>query len=161
MAIPGKLLALDVGNARIGAATCDPLGLTVRPLGVIERRNRRADVDEVVRLLRQEEAEAVLCGLPLNMDGSEGEQARQIRAWARHLARALRAIFGRPLPVIFWDERLSTYVAQELAEQEGTLWSNAAEDAVAAAVILRSYLDAQRRGTAADYGRIDLPPRTE
>jgi putative Holliday junction resolvase len=56
-------------------------------------------------LVQREAAQAVICGLPLNMDGSEGERAQSIRKWAMRLAHALRALLGAPLPVIFWDER--------------------------------------------------------
>lgn len=154
----GKLLALDVGLARIGVAVCDPLRLTTRPLTVIERRSRRDDFADLAKLVRQEEIVAVICGLPLNMDGSEGSQARTVRKWAERLAYALRAILGNPVPVIFWDERLSTFAAQELLT-ENQPWSSKqkpAEDAAAAAVILQSYLDAQRLGETLDFGSINL-----
>ena len=150
-----KLLALDVGLARIGVATGDPLGITVRPVAVIHRRSRREDFAELAKLVRDEEAEAVICGLPLNTDGSEGEQARTTRKWAMRLAQALRVLLGRPVPVIFWDERLSTHEAQEFLARG----IRAEEDAAAAAVILRAYVDAQQRGSDLDYGRIELPER--
>lgn len=153
---PGKILALDVSDARVGVATCDPLGLTVRPLCVIRRRTRRQDFDALTHIYAQEEACLVVCGLPLNMDGSTGPQARKVRAWAARFARALRAISGQAVPVIFWDERLSSWAAHEWATVHGP--HPAGADAVAAAVILRSFLDARRTGQAADYGRIDLPP---
>lgn len=152
---PGKLLALDVGLARIGVAACDPLGVTVRPVAVIHRRGRREDYAQVARFVESEGAEAIVCGLPLNMDGSEGPQARTVRKWAGRLARALRNILGRSLPIIFWDERLSTVEAGEFLAEE-TPGSQIGEDAVAAAVILRSYLDALRRGAGDEYGRVKL-----
>lgn len=155
----GKFLALDVGLARIGVATCDALGLTVRPVTVVHRRSRREDFDVLARLVREEGAEGVVCGLPLNMDGSEGDQARTTRKWAMRLAQALRTLLGTPVPVIFWDERLSTQEAQDFLA-EGQAWGlRAEEDAAAAAVILRAFLDAQQRGSDLDYGRIDLPER--
>lgn len=153
----GKLLALDVGLARIGVATCDGLGLTVRPITVVHRRSRREDFDVLAQLVREEGAEAVICGLPLNMDGSEGQQAKTTRKWAMRLAQALRTILGTPVPIIFWDERLSTHEAQDFLE-DGRAWGlQAEEDAAAAAVILRAYLDAQQRGSGLEYGRIELP----
>jgi putative Holliday junction resolvase len=156
--VTGKLLALDVGLARIGVATCDPLWLAVRPVTVIRRTSRRDDFARLAQLVRDEEAVAVVCGLPLHMDGSESDQSQTIRKWAMRLAQALRVLLGRPLPVIFWDERLTTFAAQEiLAEQE----VKSAEDAVAASVILQSYLDAQRRDEPLDFGRIELPPREQ
>lgn len=154
----GKLLALDVGLARIGIAVCDPLRLAARPLTVIQRRSRREDFGQLADLARQEEIVAIICGLPLNMDGSEGSQAQTVRKWAERCAYALRAILGKPLPVIFWDERLSTFAAQELLSADSP-WQGkhkTAEDAAAAAVILQSYLDAQRLGEKLDFGRIEL-----
>lgn len=156
----GKLLALDVGLARIGVAVCDGLQLTVRPLAVVYRRSRNEDFAQLAELARREEAQAVICGLPLNMDGSEGPQAQTTRKWAMRLAHALRALLGRPLPVLFWDERLTTVAAKELiAERGSSLPGEAGEDAVAAAVLLQTYLDATQRGEPPTYGRIDLPAR--
>jgi len=153
----GKILALDVGLARIGVATCDPLWLVVRPLTVIQRASRRADFEQLADLARQEEIRIVLCGLPINMDGSEGAQAQTVRKWAMRLAQALRVLLGQPLPIVFWDERLTTFAAQEILVSDGSHWG---EDAVAAAVLLQSYLDAQRLAEPPDYGRIELPATT-
>ena len=158
---PGKLLGLDVGLARIGVAVCDPLGLAARPLTVIKRRSRRQDFGVLAEIVEVEEAAgddivAIICGLPLTLDGSEGQQARTTRKWAERLAYALRTILGRPYAVIFWDERLSTFAAQEILAATG---SKVPEDAAAAAVILQSYLDAQRSGQLVDYGRIELLTR--
>jgi putative Holliday junction resolvase len=130
--------------------------LTVRPLTVIRRTSRQVDFERLAQLVRDEEIGAVICGLPLNQDGSEGGQAQTVRAWALRLAQAIRAILGRPVPLIFWDERLSTFAAQEFLAASG---ARDAEDAVAAAVILQSYLDAQQRGEQLDYGRIELPAK--
>jgi len=137
----GKLLALDVGLARIGVATCDPLGLAARPLQVIHRRSRREDFDLLAKLIKEQEAVSLIVGLPLNMDDSEGPQAQSVRKWADRLAYALRAI-GTPRPIIFWDERLSTFDAQQIMADSDT---RIEEDAAAAAVILQRYLDAQRQ----------------
>jgi putative holliday junction resolvase len=156
---PIKLIALDVGLARIGVATCDPLGITVRPLVVIQRRSRQEDFDRLVALVAQEEAEAVVVGLPLSMDGSESEQTKMTRTWALRLARALRTARKEPMPVIFWDERLSSFAAQELMADDPKRAKATGEDAYAAAVILRSYLDARKRGEGERWGRIDLPQK--
>jgi putative Holliday junction resolvase len=158
----GKLLALDVGLARIGVAVCDGLHLTVRPLTVVDRRSRNEDFAALADLARREDVQAVICGLPLNMDGSEGPQAQTTRKWAMRLAQALRALLHRPLPVIFWDERLTTFAAQELmADSAASLGKGVREDAVAAAVLLRGYLDAVARGESLQFGRIDLPQKFE
>jgi len=158
----GKLLALDVGLARIGVAVCDPLRLAARPLTVIHRRSRRDDFAEVAQLVQRDEIVAIICGLPLNMDGSEGPQAQTVRKWAERCVYAMRAILGQSLPLIFWDERLSTFAAQELLAEQGNNGNSrqkTAEDAAAAAVILQDYLDAQRLGETLDFGRIELATR--
>ena len=152
----GKLLALDVGMARIGVATCDPLWLSVRPITVVHRTTRREDFVQLAQFVRDEAAEAVICGLPLNMDDSESAHTQTIRKWAMRLAQALRTLLGRPIPVIFWDERLTTFAAQAIMTEQR---ARGADDAVAAAVILQSYLDAQRQGDPRDFGRIELPVR--
>lgn len=138
---PGKIIALDVGDARIGVAACDPLRLTVRPLRTLLRRNRRIDFDTLARIYAEEEAVLVVCGLPYNMDGSEGPQARRIRNWAARFTRALRNILDEDVPLLFCDERLSSFAADEWIAAEGS--HPAGQDAVAAAVILRTYLDGQ------------------
>lgn len=152
----GKILALDVGDARVGVATCDPLGLTVRPLRTVPRRSRREDFATLAEIFAAEEADFVLCGLPLNLDGSDSPQTGKVRNFAERFARALRVIRGEPVPVIFWDERLSSFAADEWIAAEGD--APAGQDAVAAAVILRSFLDAQRQGRGQEYGRVELPP---
>jgi putative Holliday junction resolvase len=152
---PGKLLALDVGLARIGVAVCDPLHLAARPLLVLTRASRREDFDRLAQVVKEQEAVAVVCGLPLNMDGSEGDQARMTRKWAMRLAHALRALLGRPIPVVLWDERLSSFTAQSIIAAQGL---KVGEDAAAAAVILQDFLDAMQRGTPAN-DVIMLPPK--
>lgn len=81
MTVPpqGKLLALDVGLARIGVAVCDGLQLTVRPLTVVYRHSRNEDFAQLALLARRQDVQAIICGLPLNMDGSEGPQAQTTR----------------------------------------------------------------------------------
>lgn len=158
--VPARTLGLDVGLARIGVALGDPLGLSARPLLTLQRRARNDDFAALAALARQHEVDGVICGLPLNMDGSEGAQAATTRKWAMRLAQALRALLGKPLPVIFWDERLSSFTARELQ----AAFPGVGEDALAATVILQAWLDAQRApargaGEARSYGRIDLPPR--
>lgn len=153
---PAKFIALDVGLARIGVATCDPLGIAVRPLAAIQRRSRQEDFDRLVAIVVEQEAEAVVVGLPLSMDGSESEQTKMTRTWALRLARALRTARKEPPPVIFWDERLSSFAAQELMADDPKRAQAMGEDAYAAAVILRSYLDARKRGEGERWGRIEL-----
>jgi putative Holliday junction resolvase len=157
----GKVLALDVGLARIGVAVCDPLQIRARPLTVVQRGSRREDFDLLAALVRKEEVHYVVCGLPLNMDGSEGPQARYVRKWALRLAHALRALLGRPMPILFWDERLTTVGAGDIVEQGAALSIEAStgEDAVAAALILQRYLERGANLERPDFGTIMLPEK--
>jgi putative Holliday junction resolvase len=145
-------MALDVGLARIGVAVCDPLGITVTPLTVLTRASRREDFQRLAELIAREEVTGIICGLPLNMDGSEGAQAQTTRRWAQRLISALTKLLPCPPPLTFWDERLSTAEA-EAADGPWRGWNapNPGADAVAAGVILRSFLDARQEG--ADVGR--------
>jgi RNase H-fold protein (predicted Holliday junction resolvase) len=88
------------------------------------------------------------------MDGSVGPQAQTTRKWAMRLAQALRVLLGAPLPIALWDERLSSYAARELAPE----WPRQGEDALAATVILQSFMAAQKRGDTIGEV-IDLPVR--
>jgi putative Holliday junction resolvase len=151
----GKLMALDVGLARIGIALCDPLRLTARPHSTLTRASRNEDFARLAQMTKKEAVQGVVCGLPLNMDGSAGPQAQTTRKWAMRLAQALRALLGRPVPIALWDERLSSFSAQDLARQ----WPRFDNDALAATVILESFLAAQKRGEPI-LESIVLPPRS-
>ena len=131
-----RLAALDVGDARIGVAVCDELGLTVRGAGVVRRVGGQRDLDAVGALLAPLEPERVVVGLPLNMDGSEGPQAAKVRAFGQRLAAHLA------LPVEFWDERLTTVEAEQTLRNAGLSRARRRDliDQEAAAVILESYL---------------------
>src|SRR5262249_12654644 len=101
-----RLAALDVGDARIGVAVCDELGLTVRGVGLVRRVGGRRDLAAVAAILAPFEPSRVVVGLPLNMDGTEGHQAERVRAFASRLEDHLR------LPIELWDERLTTVEAE-------------------------------------------------
>ena len=134
-----RVLGLDVGEKRIGVAVSDLLGITPQGLPTIENRGDEKNVAAVVALARQYETDRVLCGLPRNMDGSIGFQAKKVLALAEQLELA-------GLHVIYQDERLTTVTAERALieggmhreERKGTV------DKVAAAVILQQYLDTLR-----------------
>ena len=134
-------LALDYGERRIGVAICDPQGLTARPLTVITRETREKDLERVRQLAAQFHATLVVIGLPLNMDGTESPGARR----ARRFGNAIKHNLG--LGVELWDERLTTFEADQQMLEAGLSPERRKElrDAVAAAVILQDYLEAQRR----------------
>ncbi len=138
-----RMAALDVGDARIGVAISDELGLTTRGIGVVARRGGVRDLEAVVRLIGPYAPAAIVVGLPLNMDGTEGPQAAKVRRFAERLA----AHSG--LPIELWDERLTTVEAEEIMRETGTKRRKRHRlvDQIAAAGILRSYL-AGRKGWA-------------
>jgi putative Holliday junction resolvase len=129
------LMGLDVGERRIGVAVSDPLGKTAQPLATIQRDE--TVVDQVLGLVRESGAERLVVGLPLLMDGSEGEQARLVREFARTLAPTL------DVPIYFVDERLTTREAEAVLSRGGVKRGQRKEasDRVAAALILRAYMD--------------------
>ena len=123
-----KVLALDFGSARTGVAVSDPTGTLARPVGVVERAATDAGLAKLVELIRVEEAERVVVGMPLTLRGEHGEQARE----TAQFVEALRIRVG--VPVETFDERFTT----DLAEQTP---SDASLDARAAAHLLSSYLE--------------------
>jgi putative Holliday junction resolvase len=139
-----RVLALDVGERRIGVAVSDPTGSLARPLRTLVRGSREEDVTAIAALVAAESAELVVVGRPLSLDGSEGPQARRIARYAEALAAHL------PIPVVLWDERYTTTEAEEILRQSrGEKQRRRARaagdlDAIAAAVILQSYLDSRR-----------------
>lgn len=135
---PGPLLALDVGERRIGVAYGDPTGTLATPWTTIRRASRREDFAAIARLAGERGAVAVVVGHPLNMDGSAGPQARRVARYAQALAEHLS------IPVLLWDERLSTDIALEKRQGTGRSRALTSVDAEAAAVILQDYLDARR-----------------
>jgi putative Holliday junction resolvase len=137
-----KLLALDVGDRRVGVAVSDEMGLIATPLTVIQRRSRAEDFARIAGLVRAHGAETLVVGHPLNDDGSAGPQAQRIERYAAALLAALRAE-GLDVPGVLWDEYRSTQRAQEVMIATGrkARQRRARIDAVAAAVILQDYLD--------------------
>jgi putative Holliday junction resolvase len=165
---PGRVLALDVGERRIGLAISDPDGRVAVPLETMERRDDDADLRALAGLVEREGVQVVVVGLPLSLDGSVGAQAERTQEFARRLAEAV----ARPLEM--WDERLSTVAAERALTPRGPSGRRerrraearpsgrtgvgerrrplerrqGAQDALAAALILQAYLDSRRRPTA-------------
>ena len=132
-----RVLCLDIGDKRIGVAVTDPLNLTAQAVETIAVRGFERDAARVQELCRQYETDRVLCGLPLNMDGSEGFQAQHARAFADHLA-------GKGLQIRFQDERLTTRQARSVLLEADMRRSKrkAYVDQLAATYILQSFMDA-------------------
>jgi len=125
-------------------AVSDPTGLLATPIEVYHRRDVAADVAHMAELAAAEEAEGLVVGLPVNMNGTEGPQAEKVRAFTRLLEEA-------GLPVRLWDERLSTLEAERRMAAAGRKRKRGVvqhNDAEAASVILESYLDHVRSAVA-------------
>jgi putative Holliday junction resolvase len=135
-----RYLAIDHGNKRTGLAICDADEVMVSPLGVLQ--GRKDVIWEIAQIIENEEVEAVVLGLPLNMDGSEGPQAKLVKAFAERLQQQV------DVPVHLHDERLSSFGAWEkLASMELSKGKKRGlVDAVAAAEILESFLE-QKEGS--------------
>ncbi len=141
-----KLLALDVGERRIGVATCDEAGLIATPLATIRRASKAKDFERIARLVREQGAEKLVIGHPLNADGSVGPQARRVEGYVAAMSEAL-SLEGLNVSVFMWDEHGSTQRAQALMIDAGRKAKDRRQriDAAAAAVILQDYLDEQRQ----------------
>jgi putative Holliday junction resolvase len=133
-----RILALDYGSARIGCAISDPSETLARPLAVLEPPDPR----DVAELVAAHEVESVVVGMPLHLNGSEGEQAEATRRFSAELRQLL------DVPVEEYDERLTTRMA-EASRQAG---AQAPEDALAAAHLLEGYLASRRPGKGPDDG---------
>jgi putative Holliday junction resolvase len=137
---PG-LLALDVSKRAIGVAGADAGWRLATPLTTIRRKRLAQDLAQLERIIAERAAGALVLGWPLNMDGSEGPRCQAVRAFAERLDGALG------LPILFWDERLTTFAAEEAAEQAGLRGKKRAAmlDALAAAAALQDLLNALAR----------------
>lgn len=139
----GRLLGVDWGERRIGLALSDESGTLASPLATLTRRaGKRPPVTDILRACETHGVTAVVVGLPLDEAGAEGASATAARALAQALERR-----GAP-PVTLWDERMSTArVLRAVREAGGTARGRKDDlDAMAAAVLLQTYLDARRGG---------------
>ena len=129
------ILGLDVGEKRIGVALAD--GLLAIPLTVIDRAGEEADLERVLALAKEHGVKRIVVGLPRSLDGSIGRQAERVLSFSSALSEST------DVPVDTWDERLSTVSAERLLLGAGVKRDKrrAQRDAMAAAIILQSYLD--------------------
>ncbi|MEM9750102.1 MAG: Holliday junction resolvase RuvX [Pseudomonadota bacterium] len=135
---PGAfVLGLDLGTKTLGVAVASLEVALAHPLETIRRTKFTADAERLAQIAAEREAAALILGLPLNMDGTEGPRAQSTRAFARNLKPRL------PLPLVFWDERLSTAAADDALEAAGVRSAKRGGviDQAAAAAILQSALD--------------------
>ena len=134
------MIAIDLGTRRIGVAVTDGLGITAQPHALIPRRGGQRDLEAIAAVVQAQDAGRVVLGLPLDPDGEHGRAARSVEAFAARLRAAL------DVPVELIDESFSTVEAEEvlLAADLSRARRREVVDKVAAAVILRRWLDAHR-----------------
>lgn len=152
-----RIIALDVGDRRIGIAVSDPLGFTAQPVETYTRVGYGPDTRRIAQLAGQYETNRILCGLPLNMDGTQGFQTQKVREFAEKLTEA-------GLAVEFYDERMTTVLAEGALLEADMRRENRKKkvDMVAAVMILQSYLDAQAaRAAASDQAGEEAEPEED
>jgi len=135
-----RLMGLDLGTKTIGVATSDLTRRIATPVETIARRKFTADAARLLELAARENIGLIVLGLPINMDGSEGPRAQSTRAFARNLAKLT------PIPIVFWDERLSSAAVERMLIQADASRVKRGEvvDKLAAAWILQGALDSLR-----------------
>ena len=139
-----RSLGLDVGDVRIGVAVSDPTGTVVEPLTTIQAGTRAAAIEKIAELVELESVGEVVVGTPVSLDGEVGPQARKIQAFADLLAERISK------PVRMWDESYSSAAADRIMRESGVgrRKKKGKRDSVAAAVILREYLQGTRSTVA-------------
>jgi putative Holliday junction resolvase len=133
----GRLLSLDLGIKRVGAAVSDEMRLSARPLPYLERRSWKRLVNEVIDLIERFDAKGLVLGLPLMMDGREGEAALNVRRLYRNFQASLK------VPVFLQDERLTSRAAYDNLRQSGVDPRDFQEliDSEAAVIILEDFIE--------------------
>ncbi|CCF82333.1 Holliday junction resolvase RuvX [Nitrolancea hollandica] len=132
-------MGLDIGERRVGVAVSDELHVIASPVESVDLK--RGGVDALLAAIERHSPERIIVGLPTSMSGREGPQAKAVREFAKQLGEAVQT------PITFWDERLTTSIAEQALITSGRRRRERKErvDAVAAALILQSYLDSRRR----------------
>jgi putative Holliday junction resolvase len=134
-----RFMGLDVGKTRIGVAVSDETGLLARGIATLQRTNVNRDFETLARLIEENQVRHVVVGNPLNMDGTAGRQSAHMHSFAERLRSAAS------VEVSLWDERLSSFAAEQLLIERGTHWSKRKQeiDKLAAVLILQGFLDHQ------------------
>jgi putative Holliday junction resolvase len=137
-------MGLDVGDKTIGVAISDGLRLTAQPRPTIRRQELAADIEQLRRIAAENDVHEIVVGLPVHLNGRQSRQGEKTARFAAELERALE------LPVILWDERLTSVAAEQHLEEMGLNWRKRREhiDKIAAMIILQTYLDSRPRQSA-------------
>lgn len=141
-AIPrdARLMGLDLGTKTIGVATSDRTRMIATPIETIARKKFTQDAERLLAIIQAENIGLIVLGLPVNMDGTEGPRCQSTRAFARNFAKL------SSVPIVYWDERLSTAAVERMLIQADTSRAKRDEviDKLAAAWILQAALDSLR-----------------
>ena len=139
-----RVMALDVGDKTIGVSISDALLLTAQARPTIQRKDLEKDIESLRRLVEENEVHEIVVGHPLHMDGRESRQSQKVARFAGELHKKL------DIPVVFWDERLTSFAAEQHLEEMGLNWRKRRQhvDKIAAMIILQNYLDSSPGRTA-------------
>jgi putative Holliday junction resolvase len=134
-----RILGIDYGSKRIGLAISDETGQIAFPLSVLENISQRRVAEEITKIIAERKVDSIVLGLPINLDGTRGIAAENIERFAEVLKKQVS------IPVAFWDERLSTKIAERAMIEGGMRRERRRQciDRATAQIILQSYLDAQ------------------
>ena len=135
-----RIMGLDIGERRIGVALSDSLRIIAGALTVVDRVTDDAALKQIIDLARENEVERIVVGMPRSLDGSLGKQAQAVQSFVDLLKRRT------DIPVVTWDERLSTVAAERTMLEVGMKRDKRKKhrDSLAAAIILQGYLDRER-----------------
>jgi putative Holliday junction resolvase len=135
-----RIMGLDLGTKTIGVATSDLTRQIATPIETLSRQKFAVDAEKLLSIAERENIGLIVLGLPVNMDGSEGPRAQSTRAFARNLSRLTS------IPIVYWDERLSTAAVERMLIQADAsrVKRDAVIDKLAAAWILQAALDSLR-----------------
>jgi putative pre-16S rRNA nuclease len=139
-----RVMGLDVGDKNIGVAVSDELLLTAQVRPTIRRKSLKSDLELIRSLAKENDVQEIVVGQPLNMDGTFSKQTRKVARFAEELRKVI------DLPIVFWDERLTSFEAEQHLEQMGLNWRQrrGQVDKIAAVLILQNYLDSRSGSTA-------------
>ena len=144
----GRILALDVGKKRIGLAVSDELGITAQGIDTLQRTRIREDLEQLREIASRWNVQTLLIGRPLHMSGTESSQSNYTQEFAERLQHHLQ------LPVVFWDERLTSVEAERMLRSSGATIEQKrnAVDRLAAVLLLQSYLGFQQAAGMPEEG---------
>ena len=139
-----RVMALDVGEKKIGIAISDALLLTAQPRPTLRRKDLKTDISILGRLAEENEVHEIVVGQPLHMSGKESLQSEKVAKFAEEVRKALN------IPIVFWDERLTSFAAEQHLEEMGLKWRERRDhiDKIAAMIILQGYLDSRPNKSA-------------